>query len=164
MKSRPSEVEYAAYFSRYVSLVPETDVMTVLEEQLNELPNIAALVPADRERFRYDPGKWSIREVFGHLTDAERVFGYRAFCISRGEQAPLPAFDEDAYIAESHYDERTLADLLLELVSVREANIALLRHLGDREWERAGTASNKPVTVRAAMPGIMLPAWAKTTV
>jgi hypothetical protein len=149
MKSRPSEVEYADYFSRYVTLVPETDVMTVLENQLTELPQIAALVPADRERFRYDAGKWSIREVFGHMSDAERVFGYRAFCISRGEQAFLPAFDEDVYVSESHYDERPLGDLLAELVTVRTANIAFLRHLGDQEWVRTGTASNKPVSVRA---------------
>jgi hypothetical protein len=149
MKSRPLDVEYAGYFSRYVSLVPETDVMAVLEEQPVELTHMAALVAADRERFRYDIDKWSIREVFGHLSDAERVFGYRAFCISRGEQAFLPAFDENAYVARSHYDEQTLADLLAELIAVRRANIAFLRHLGDREWERTGTASNKPVSVRA---------------
>ena len=149
MKSRPSDVEYADYFTRYVALVPETDVMTVLEKQLAELPQIAALVSADRERFRYDTGKWSIREVFGHMSDAERVFGYRAFCISRGEQAFLPSFDENAYVAQSHYDEQNLAELLAELIAVRKANIAFFRILRDREWERTGTASNKPVSVRA---------------
>jgi len=148
-KSRPTDVEYAAYFSRYVSLVPETDVMAVLEEQPAELTHMAALVEADRERFRYDTDKWSIREVFGHLSDAERVFGYRAFCISRGEQAFLPAFDENAYVARAHYDEQALAELLAEFIAVRRANIAFLRHMGDREWERTGTASNTPVSVRA---------------
>lgn len=149
MNSRPRDVEYAAYFARYISLVPETDVMAVLEQQPLELTHMAALVAADRERFRYDTGKWSIREVFGHMTDAERVFGYRAFCISRGEQAPLPAFDENAYVAESRYGEQPLADLLAELITVRKANLAFLRPLQQREWELMGTASQKPVSVRA---------------
>ncbi len=149
MKSRPSDVEYATYFARYVSLVPETDVLAVLGQQPAELTEIAAQVPADRERFRYDTGKWSIREVFGHMTDAERVFGYRGFCISRGEQAPLPAFDENAYVARSRYDDQPLPDLLEELITVRKANMAFLRLLQEREWELMGTASQKPVSVLA---------------
>ncbi len=149
MKTRPSDVEYAAYFARYISLVPETDVMSVLGQQPAELTEIAAEIPVDRERFRYDTGKWSIREIFGHMTDAERVFGYRGFCISRGEQAPLPAFDENAYVARSRYDEQPLADLLAELITVRKANLAFLRLLQEREWELIGTASQKPVSVRA---------------
>jgi len=149
VNSRPSDVEYATYFARYVSLVPETDVMSVPGQQPSELTEIAAQIPADRERVRYDAGKWSIREVFGHMTDAERVFGYRGFCISRGEQAPLPAFDENAYVARSRYDEQPLADLLAELIAVRKSNLAFLRQLQEREWELMGTASLKPVSVRA---------------
>lgn len=149
MTTRPSDVEYAAYFARYVSLVPETDVISVLEQQPAELTQIAAQVPADRERYRYSTGKWSIREVFGHLTDAERVFGFRGFCFSRGEQAPLPSFDENAYVTRSHYEGQSLADLLAELIAVRKANLAFLRHLQEREWELIGTASNTPVSVRA---------------
>ena len=77
-------------YAGYVSLVPETDALAVLAAQPAELKSLAGTVPAERERHRYAPGKWSVRELFGHLTDAERVFGYRAFCISRGDQASLP--------------------------------------------------------------------------
>jgi hypothetical protein len=149
MNTRPSDVEYAAYFARYISLVPETDVMSVLGRQSSELTEIASQIPADRERFRYERGKWSIREVFGHMIDAERVFGYRGFCISRGEQAPLPAFDENAYVARSRYDEQPLAELLAEWIAVRKANLAFLLPLQEREWELVGTASLRPVSVRA---------------
>jgi len=149
MITRPSDTEYAAYFSRYVTLVPEPDILTVLVRQPADLSKILATVSAERERFRYAAGKWSIREVAGHLIDAERVFGYRAFCISRGERVSLPKFDENAYVAESRYDEYLLGDLLAEFALVRNTNLAFLSHLMDQEWTRIGSASNIPVSVRA---------------
>ena len=147
--SRPTESEFVPYYSRYISLVPESDVLAVLETQLAQIEHIAGSIPPDREKYRYAAGKWSIREVFGHLVDGERVFGYRAFCISRGEAAPLPSLDQNAYVAESYYDERSLSDLTAELMWLRKSNLACLRHLTDAEWKRMGTASNNPVSVRA---------------
>jgi len=88
---RPTEAEFAPYFGRYVALVPEADIIAVLEQQGGEIVRLAGSVPAERESHRYAEGKWTIREVLGHLVDAERVFGYRVFCISRGEQAPRPS-------------------------------------------------------------------------
>jgi hypothetical protein len=146
---RPAETEYAPFYAGYVSLVPESDILPVLEQQVDEFRELASAVSPDRETFRYAPDKWSVREVFGHLTDGERVFGYRAFCISRGETAPLPSFDENTYVAQSGYGRVPLAELAHELVSVRRANLALLRRFEAGSWARAGTASNKPVTVRA---------------
>jgi hypothetical protein len=129
--------------------VPENDVVPVLEQQLDELRALAAAVPPEREEFRYAPDKWSLREVIGHLTDGERVFGYRAFCISRGEAAALPSFDENVYVSRSGYALVPLAELLHEFVSVRRGNLALLRRFDAETWARVGTASNKPVSVRA---------------
>jgi len=147
--SRPAETEYAPFYSGYVSLVPESDVLAVLEEQRDVFRRLAVAVSAGRERHRYAEGKWSIREVAGHLVDAERVFGYRAFAFSRGAKAPLPSFDENEYVAESGYDEVPLAELVDELVAVRDANLEVLRRLADAQWARVGTASGKPVSVRA---------------
>jgi hypothetical protein len=147
--NRPAETEYAPFYAGYVGLVPETDVVAVLEEQKDVFRRFAAAVPPDRERHRYAEGKWSIREVAGHLVDGERVFGYRAFAFSRGERAPLPSFDENAYVAASLYDRVPLADLVGELLGVRDANLAMLRRLGEAEWSRVGTASGKPISVRA---------------
>jgi hypothetical protein len=149
MTSRPPGTEYAPFFSGYVSLVPEPDVISVLENQPGELARMSSLVPAHRERFRYAEGKWTIREVSGHLIDAERVFGYRAFCISRGEEASLPGFDENEYVRHSRYDDQPLGDLQSEFAAVREANLMVLRRLDKGAWERLGTANNNPASVRA---------------
>ncbi|HTO93549.1 MAG TPA: DinB family protein, partial [Bacteroidota bacterium] len=134
MREKPPATEYAAHFERYVSLIVEPDVLPVLERQIDELHAFAAAVAPGREAFRYAPGKWSIRQVFGHLTDGERVFAYRALCISRGETAALPSFDENVYVERSPYDRTPLADLRDEFVEVRKANLRLLKRLDDAAW------------------------------
>jgi hypothetical protein len=147
--TRPNESEYAPFYAGYVARVPETDILPVLEAQRGDFARLAAAVTADRERYRYAPDKWSVREVIGHVGDGERVFGYRAFAISRGEQAPLPSFDENDYTAASGYDEVPLAELVRDLLLLRDANLAMLRRLSGAQWSRIGTASGKPVSVRA---------------
>jgi hypothetical protein len=146
---RPAAGEYAEFYARYVSLVSEDDALAALERQADELRGLIASVPKERETYRYGPDKWSVRQVIGHLVDGERVFGHRAYCISRGEQAALPSFDENAYVAASRYAEIPLAELGRELLSVRETNLVALRRLDSVAWTRQGTASGKPVSVRA---------------
>lgn len=149
MSERPLKAEYPAFFAGYVSLVPETDVLPVLESQPSQLQALAGTIPADRETWRYQPEKWSIREVFGHLCDAERVFGYRAFCISRGEQKPWPGFDERDYVAGSVYDQCSLRKLVREFALVREANLLFIRRLDGNAWQLLGTANESSESVRA---------------
>ena len=151
MTTRPNDTEYAPAYSAYVSLVPETDALSVLDKQAAELTRLATAVPADRETFRYAVGKWSIREVFGHVIDTERVFGYRAFCISRGEQAGLPAFDENDYVRQSDFHNQPLEKLAVEFKTVRDSNLPFLRRLDDQILKRFGTASGKPISVRALL-------------
>jgi uncharacterized damage-inducible protein DinB len=146
---RPTDAEYAPFYAPYVALVPETDILPVLEQQIEEIRRLAAAVPSPRETYRYAEGKWSIRQVLGHLVDGERVFGYRAFCISRGEQAPLPSFDENQYVSASRFDATPLLELADELALVRRSNLVVLRRLEEARWARAGIASGKPVSVRA---------------
>jgi hypothetical protein len=146
---RPGEREFAPFYAGYVSLVPEPDIIRVLEGQGADVrEGMRAFIPA-REAFRYAEGKWSVREVLGHVTDAERVFGFRAFCFSRGDENPLPGFDENDYVARSGFDRCSLADLVQEFGQVREANLTVLRRLDDDAWRRTGTASGQPVSVRA---------------
>jgi DinB superfamily len=145
----PAESEYAPFYAAYVGKVAgESDVVATLERQSDEL---AALPTAagERETHRYAEGKWSVREVVGHLGDAERVFGYRLFCISRGEQQSLPGFDENTYAARSGAGERPLAELIAELLALRDVNLGVVRRLGAEAWDQRGVANNHPITVRA---------------
>ena len=147
--SRPRDDEYAESYRDYVDLVPEDDILAVLAHQTGELADLAGRVPRERESFRYAPGKWSIREVVGHLTDGERVFGYRAFCISRGDRASLPGFDENAYVDASGYDRRPLGALVEVFAALRASNLAELSAIDADAWNRVGLANDSPVSVRA---------------
>jgi len=146
---KPGPDEYAAMFGRYVALVPEGDIFTILERQPDELRRLAATASGERETHRYAPGKWSVREVVGHLGDGERTFGYRALCVSRGERQELPGFDENQYVAESGFAAQPLSDLVEELAVLRSGNLALLRRLDDSTWRRTGTANGAVISVRA---------------
>ncbi len=147
---RPGADEYAESLAGYVAGIgDEEDVVTVLAEQLDELRGRLGGVSEARGGYRYAPGKWSIKEVIGHLSDTERVFAYRALRVARGDQTPLPGFDDQAYVREARADERTLADLVAEWDDVRRATVALFRNLLAGAWERRGTASDRPISARA---------------
>jgi len=147
--NRPTETEYAPYYQNYVNQVSETDVIAVLRSEIDDLDVLLNRVPADKETYAYGEGKWTIREIVGHLIDGERVFGYRAFCIARGETQNLPGFEQDDYLRTAPYNQITLEDLLSELRLVRLSNIAMFRTLDEEAWNRTGTANDNPVTVRA---------------
>lgn len=150
MIARPESSEYAPFYAGYVAAVPQgQDVLELLARQIPEITALAASVPPDRETFRYAPEKWSLRQLFGHLQDAERVIGYRAFCISRDEATPLPGFDEQLFIARSNYDARSLGSIVAEWRTARESNLAVLRQFDAGTWERVGIANAVPVSVRA---------------
>lgn len=146
---RPAADEYAPYHENYLRLVTEGDIVETLERQRVERRQLLRAVPAELETFRYAEGKWSIREVVGHLIDAERVFAYRALCIARGEQNPLPGFDEDSYMALSGYADRSLSELTTEIDELRRANISMFRGFSDEAWSRRGTANAVEVSARA---------------
>jgi hypothetical protein len=147
--SRPAASEYAPFYAGYVARVTEDDILRVLAAQADELGALARSLPEAKQSYRYAEGKWSVREVLSHLIDGERVFGYRAFCFSRGEQAPLPSFDENQYVSEAGAHAVPLVALADEFAAVRASNLGFLRRLGDAAWTRTGTASGKPVSVRA---------------
>ena len=147
--SRPKAEEYAPFYAGYVARVTEDDILGVLAAQKDEIGALARSLPEARQSYRYAEGKWTIGEVLSHLIDGERVFGYRAFCFSRGELAPLPSFDENQYVSAARAGDVPLVALASEFTAVRESNLAFLRRLGDDAWARTGTASGKPVSVRA---------------
>jgi hypothetical protein len=146
----PEVGEYAAAFGDYVARVADDeDVLAVLVTQLDEVLARLNRIPETRGDYRYAPGKWSIKEMVGHLSDTERVFAYRALRIGRGDATPLPGFDDQSYVTEVGAGDRTLADLAAEWGDVRRATIALFRNLPARAWQRRGIASDQPISVRA---------------
>jgi uncharacterized damage-inducible protein DinB len=148
-QKRPQQGDYALYYEKYVALVPSGDFLEILRSQLQELIQLLSPLSEHQAEFRYAPGKWSIKEVIGHVSDAERIFAYRLLRIARGDQTPLASFEQDGYITNGNFSARILPDLLQEFSAVREATICLIRSLDDAAWLRRGTASQKEVSVLA---------------
>lgn len=148
--SRPEPSEHTKEFGRYIALVPGDDPLPALEAQLGTLSAALSGLSPERAGFRYAEGKWSVREIVGHLVDAERILGYRALSVARGETANLPGFDEDQYAANAGHDQVPLHELLEELTLVRRSHLHLFRHLPAAAWTRLGTANGNPLSVRAA--------------
>jgi hypothetical protein len=149
--ARPGPGEYAPGHAAYVAAVPDGDVLAMLKKQNGETTRLLSRIGEKRSRHRYAPGKWSIREVIGHLIDAERVFTYRALTFARADRTPLPGFDENMWASASNADSRTLKSLLDELKSVRSATIALFKGFTGEELARTGIASGNPVSVRGLL-------------
>ena len=147
--ARPEPNEYASYYERYISLVPDANLIETLERQGAETLALLRALPEERGGHRYGPGKWSIKQLVGHLSDGERLFSYRALSIARGDRAPLPGMEQDEWMANVDFDARTLSSLIDEFESVRAATLHLLRHLSPEAWARRGTASDNEVTARA---------------
>jgi uncharacterized damage-inducible protein DinB len=148
-QKRPQQGDYALFYENYVSLVPSGDFLEILRDQRREPVGLLSPLSAEQAEFRYAPGKWSIKEVLGHITDAERIFAYRLLRIARGDETPLASFEQDGYIKTGNFSARKLEDLLHEFSMVRESTICLVRSLDDAAWLRRGTASQKEVSVLA---------------
>jgi len=147
--NRPQTHEYPAWGETYIKLV-DGDVIEILERQVTEFTDfINSLV--EKADYAYAPGKWTIKEIVGHIIDAERVFAYRMTCFARGEQQPLPGFEENDYVANAHFSDRSLLSLSHEFALLRKANLYLFKSLTEEELNRKGTASGKEITVRAIL-------------
>lgn len=144
----PLPGEYADHFAPYLSEAGDGDVLLRLEAQLDEVASLFKDVPEAQGGFRYAPGKWSLKDLVQHLSDAERIFAYRSLRIGRGDTTPLPGFDEDSYAAAAHADARPLAELLTDWQAARRASLALFRSLSPADWLRQGTSSNHSLTAR----------------
>src|SRR5712671_5358596 len=148
-KTRPKKDEYAPYAEQYVSLVTGTDILDTLEAQLKQTTSLLSGRSERDGDFRYAPGKWTVKEVLGHVSDTGRIFAYRALRIARGDQTPLSGFEQDDYVRGGNFAERTLASLAEEFGMVRAATIALFKSLQKDAWQRRGVANKNEVSVRA---------------
>jgi hypothetical protein len=147
--SKPATGEFAPYYARYIDLVPDGDALATLAAQIHgTVSTLRAISDADSLK-RYAAGKWSIREVLGHMTDSERIFGCRALRFARNDQTPLPGFEQDDYIAPARCDARPWPGLIAEFEALRQSNLHMFRGFDQEAWLRQGTANNTPVSVRA---------------
>jgi len=147
--SQLSDTEFAPFYETYISLANEADLVEELEISVHEFIKFVQNIPMDKFDYRYAEGKWTIKDIIQHLIDSERVFAYRALRIARNDKTPLPGFEENDYADEANGNKRNLQDLLTELALVRQSTIMLFKNFSEEILLRKGTASDKPVSVRA---------------
>jgi uncharacterized damage-inducible protein DinB len=149
MLGRPGPGEYAPYYDTYIGKVPQGAVVSLMESELAAMLELLRAVPSDRETYAYAPGKWSIREVVGHVIDVERLFAYRALTFARGDAGPLPGMEQNDWAAASNAAERPLPDLLDEFEQLRRSHVAMFGGFDEEIGRRRGVASGNEFSVRA---------------
>jgi hypothetical protein len=146
---RPDSSEHAPYYSRYIDLVPETDLPQALLDQLEQTAACLGSLPEALHDHRYAEGKWTIREVMGHILDTERILGMRLLRFARGDASPMSRADENLYVRNAEFGRYTMGELLEEYRLVRRSHAMLLSHLPEAAWDRTGPAADHTVSVRA---------------
>jgi uncharacterized damage-inducible protein DinB len=146
---RPEADEFYEYYGRYISQVPEGNLISLLREQAVETVTTLQDLSPQQANFAYAPGKWTVKEVVGHISDAERIFAYRALRVARHDETPLASFDENAYVQNANFATRSLPDLLEEFQVVRASTIHLAKSMDSETLARRGTASGHGISVRA---------------
>jgi uncharacterized damage-inducible protein DinB len=147
----PAAGDYAPYYAGYVREAGEITVLDQLRAHLDDTARLLHPLSESQAAYRYAPGKWSIKEIVGHIIDTERVFSARALHFARVDPAPLPGFEQDPYVERAQSDDLPLRALLAELEAVRRSTVALFRNLPEEAWERRGIASDVAFTVRAVL-------------
>ena len=149
MRTRPLSNEYPEYYDRYVSLVPDIDIEEILRAQRDDTLTLLSSLPEESSARSYAHGKWTLKEVVGHLTDTERVMAFRMLSIARGESTALPGFDQDSYVASAKFNQLRWAQLQTDFYNVRSATLSLITTMDELAWTRKGTVWNHPVSARA---------------
>jgi uncharacterized damage-inducible protein DinB len=147
--ARPGPGEYAPHYDRYIALVPGSDILGTLDSQRRQMMLLLSGRDESDGDLRYASGKWSAKEVLGHVCDTERIFAYRALRISRGDQTPIEGFEQDDYVRNGPFARAPLAEIIEDYIAVRRATLTLLRNLDEAAWARRGVANNNEITVRA---------------
>jgi len=146
---RPERGEYAPFYETYISKVQGSDILATLDDQRRQMLLLLSGRTESDGDIRYAPGKWSVKEVLGHVCDGERVLSYRALCIARSDSTALPGYDENAYVANAPFSRHPLSRLIEDFIAVRRATLSLFRNFDEEAWTRRGKANNYEVTVRA---------------
>lgn len=149
MTIRPKQDEYNPFYEAYIGIVPEGEVGDMLRDAEAKTLELFAGLTEEQANYRYAPGKWSLKEVLGHINDNERVMAYRLLRIARGDQTPLPGYDQDVLVANAGFAERSLASLVAEYQTIRQSTLPLVDNLTAEAWAQMGNMSDHPVSARA---------------
>jgi hypothetical protein len=141
----------APYYHRYMNLVKEKDVLTHLKKSINETLALLSSISEEDSFYAYAPGKWTIKEVAGHLIDAEQIFAYRALRIARKDKQNLPGFEENDYVPAAHFNELKWSDLLHQFKMLREYNLVLFSTFNDEDLKQEGMANNQITNVKGLL-------------
>jgi hypothetical protein len=145
----PEPGEYAPYYERYISQIPDNDILSTLAAQRRQMVLLLSGRSEDDGNFRYAPDKWSAKQVIGHINDTERIFAYRALRIARCNRTPIEGFEQDDFARNGPFATRPISDLIEDYIAVRRATLSLLRYLDEAAWLRRGVANKNEVSVRA---------------
>lgn len=145
----PLSSEYASYYDIYISLLDGKDIITDLEKSIRETLKLLESISEEKGIYRYADGKWSIKELIGHLIDTERIMAYRALRFSRGDKTPIEGFEQDPYVENADFDSCRLIDLAKQFNLLRQSNILMFKALPEESWLKTGIASGNPTSVRA---------------
>jgi hypothetical protein len=146
---RPDETEFAPFYKGYIAHVIEDDAIAALEAELSESLSFFRSIDEQTSKTTYAEGKWTVRELAGHLIDAERVMSYRAMRFARNDRTELPGFEENDFVRAASFNDIPMGDLLREFEHLRRANILMFRNLSQAAWNRRGIANGNEVSVRA---------------
>lgn len=149
MITRPNSNEYAPYCHAYISKVPGNDLLSALESSMHDTLSFFRALPAEKWNHSYAAGKWTIKQILQHLIDSERVFAYRALTIARGDQTPLPGFDENEFARNGNANDLSPNELLEEYAAVRQATLYLFKNMAEEASRNIGTANHAPFSARA---------------
>ncbi|MBL8197238.1 MAG: DinB family protein [Blastocatellia bacterium] len=146
---RPSANEHAPYYSLYIDRINDDDIVTVLEKQLSSVLATLDIAIERNSNAPYEEGKWTVKQLIGHINDCERVMSYRALRFARNDLTPLSGFEQDDYIPTGNFDARSWQELRTEFEHIRQATIDLFHPLEKDAWHRSGKANDNEISVRA---------------
>ncbi|MEJ2614575.1 MAG: DinB family protein [Ignavibacteriaceae bacterium] len=148
---RPEKNEYAPFYEGYIKDVIGNDPFRNLENQYQEIQSILQSLTAEEANFAYSEGKWTVKEVLGHLIDTERIMDYRALCIARKEKQSLPGFEQDDYVREANFKDINISNLLEDYRTVRKSTMSLFKNFTENMLNQRGVANGKEITVLALL-------------
>ncbi|MFC2083507.1 DinB family protein [Bacteroidota bacterium] len=149
MTAPPTKTECPEWYHNYIQLVPEGEILDILENQLLEYSNLVDNIPTQKHTFKYAEGKWTIKEILGHINDAERILVYRALRFARDDKTDIPQYDHDVYVEKAAFNTIPFKDLAEEFKHLRKSAILLFRNFENKTWEMEGTAGGAKFSVKA---------------